>query len=322
MSLASFRRVGRLRAAQRFGDRRAYVADVVTNRVNPEGVLSCGFPCRRAERWSGDPWRRTRARRTARAKGAFLEIGSPSPSSIRSTVGRRRGPAVAGRRAISTAHRIQPAVHRSAVAACALRLQPIRDWSISDWEAQMEAHQPGGREADVAPAAERPAAVGWSPANPAPLGLAGFAATMFILSVINANLVSLAGGVGGVLAVALAYGGIAPLLAGMWEFRAGTCSAPPPSAPTARSGSRLRPFRIGLPASHMVRPVPVRVHDLHAADVHRIAADERGARGGIPDAPDHFPPVGDRQCRPDRDRGHREHDQDRRLDGIITVLLA
>jgi succinate-acetate transporter protein len=38
--------------------------------------------------------------------------------------------------------------------------------------------------------------------------------------VINANLVS-AKGIGAVLAVAIAYGGIAQLLAGMWEFRTG-----------------------------------------------------------------------------------------------------
>jgi succinate-acetate transporter protein len=50
--------------------------------------------------------------------------------------------------------------------------------------------------------------------------LAGFAGTTFVLSVINANLVS-AKGVGTVLALALAYGGIAQLLAGMWEFRTG-----------------------------------------------------------------------------------------------------
>ncbi len=60
----------------------------------------------------------------------------------------------------------------------------------------------------------------WKPANPAPLGLAGFAMTTFVLSMINANWVSgLDGGV--VLPLALAYGGIAQLLAGMWEFRAG-----------------------------------------------------------------------------------------------------
>jgi hypothetical protein len=60
----------------------------------------------------------------------------------------------------------------------------------------------------------------WTPANPAPLGLAAFALTTFVLSVINANLVS-GGDTGVVLGLALAYGGITQLLAGMWEFRAG-----------------------------------------------------------------------------------------------------
>jgi len=60
----------------------------------------------------------------------------------------------------------------------------------------------------------------WKPANPAPLGLAGFAMTTFVLSMINANWVSGAD-LPVVLGLALAYGGIAQLLAGMWEFRAG-----------------------------------------------------------------------------------------------------
>jgi len=85
----------------------------------------------------------------------------------------------------------------------------------------MEAAKPGPREADIAPAPAPAVSAGWTPANPGPLGLAAFAATTFMLSMLNANLVSLAGGVGGVLAVALAYGGIAQLLAGMWEFRTG-----------------------------------------------------------------------------------------------------
>jgi uncharacterized protein len=84
---------------------------------------------------------------------------------------------------------------------------------------------PARREADVAPA---PAATeptggrlaGWTPADPGPLGLAGFAGTTFVLSLINANWVS-ARGIGTVLALAIAYGGIAQLLAGMWEFRTG-----------------------------------------------------------------------------------------------------
>ena len=60
----------------------------------------------------------------------------------------------------------------------------------------------------------------WTPADPAPLGLAGFALTTFVLSMFNAHLVSSAGEPV-VLGLALAYGGVAQLLAGMWEFRTG-----------------------------------------------------------------------------------------------------
>ena len=60
----------------------------------------------------------------------------------------------------------------------------------------------------------------WLPADPAPLGLAGFAMTTFVLSMFNADLVNKAGEPV-VLGLALAYGGIAQLLAGMWEFRTG-----------------------------------------------------------------------------------------------------
>jgi uncharacterized protein len=61
---------------------------------------------------------------------------------------------------------------------------------------------------------------GWTPADPGPLGLAGFAMTTFVLSMFNSNIVS-SGGEPVVLGLALAYGGIAQLLAGMWEFRTG-----------------------------------------------------------------------------------------------------
>src|SRR3954465_9006268 len=56
--------------------------------------------------------------------------------------------------------------------------------------------------------------------DPAPLGLAAFALTTFVLSMMNSGLVSDAG-VPVVLGLALAYGGGAQLLAGMWEFRTG-----------------------------------------------------------------------------------------------------
>ena len=57
-------------------------------------------------------------------------------------------------------------------------------------------------------------------ADPAPLGLGAFALTTLILSVFNTGLVSSAGEPV-VLGVAFAYGGLAQLLAGMWEFRTG-----------------------------------------------------------------------------------------------------
>jgi succinate-acetate transporter protein len=56
-------------------------------------------------------------------------------------------------------------------------------------------------------------------ADPGPLGLAGFAATTFVLSVFNAKLVKDANLEAVVLPLALFYGGLAQLLAGMWEFR-------------------------------------------------------------------------------------------------------
>jgi succinate-acetate transporter protein len=57
-------------------------------------------------------------------------------------------------------------------------------------------------------------------ANPGPLGLAAFATTTFILSMFNAGLVSTTAEPI-VFGVALAYGGLAQMLAGMWEFRTG-----------------------------------------------------------------------------------------------------
>src|SRR5918996_5148280 len=57
-------------------------------------------------------------------------------------------------------------------------------------------------------------------ADPGPLGLAAFALTTFVLSMFNAGLVS-DGGEPVVFGLALAYGGVAQVLAGMWEFRTG-----------------------------------------------------------------------------------------------------
>jgi succinate-acetate transporter protein len=56
------------------------------------------------------------------------------------------------------------------------------------------------------------------PADPAPLGLAAFALTTFLLSAANANWMTHATTLA-FLGYAFAYGGLAQLLAGMWEFR-------------------------------------------------------------------------------------------------------
>jgi succinate-acetate transporter protein len=62
---------------------------------------------------------------------------------------------------------------------------------------------------------------GWTPANPAPLGLMGFGVTTFVLSMMNANLVNFGKNLPVVLGLAIAYGGLSQFLAGMWEFRTG-----------------------------------------------------------------------------------------------------
>ena len=69
-------------------------------------------------------------------------------------------------------------------------------------------------------AAERVQFVPSPIADPGPLGLAAFALTTFVLSMFNADLIG-KGGEPIVFGLALAYGGLAQLLAGMWEFRTG-----------------------------------------------------------------------------------------------------
>jgi uncharacterized protein len=71
--------------------------------------------------------------------------------------------------------------------------------------------------APAAPAAA-PAVAGTGVADPAPLGLAAFALTTFLLSAINAGWAKSSTG-GQWWGYAIAYGGLIQLLAGMWEFR-------------------------------------------------------------------------------------------------------
>ncbi len=80
--------------------------------------------------------------------------------------------------------------------------------------------------AEPRPAAARPteAAI----ADPAPLGLAGFGLTTLILSVVNAGWFSNAAIVpltGSTLSMAVAFGGLAQFVAGLWAFRRGNTFA-------------------------------------------------------------------------------------------------
>lgn len=58
-------------------------------------------------------------------------------------------------------------------------------------------------------------------ADPAPLGLAAFALTTLLISFGNANIIKETGAEVFVLGAAAFYGGLAQLLAGMWEFKRG-----------------------------------------------------------------------------------------------------
>ncbi|NIH80843.1 hypothetical protein FHX46_003373 [Amycolatopsis viridis] len=75
----------------------------------------------------------------------------------------------------------------------------------------------GSVEAPVTPQVDPGAHI----ADPAPLGLAAFAMTTFVLSVFNAKLISNTALEAVVLPLALFYGGLGQFMAGMWEFRKG-----------------------------------------------------------------------------------------------------
>jgi uncharacterized protein len=97
--------------------------------------------------------------------------------------------------------------------------------------------------------ADQPAPAASPIADPAPLGLAGFAMTTMALSLWNANIYPAA--VNSALALALAYGGGAQLLAGMWEFKRGNTFA-------ATAFSSFGVFWIGFwfLASHILPSLP------------------------------------------------------------------
>lgn len=77
--------------------------------------------------------------------------------------------------------------------------------------------------AQITADSERTAPVAAAVANPAPLGLSAFALTTFVLSASNAGFIFPKSGADPFIVVGLAifYGGLAQLLAGLQEFKAG-----------------------------------------------------------------------------------------------------
>jgi succinate-acetate transporter protein len=73
----------------------------------------------------------------------------------------------------------------------------------------------------TAAVSDRPATRTLAIADPVPVGIAGFAMTTFILSCINAGFFGGATSAPMVLGLAIFYGGLVQLLAGMWAFRRG-----------------------------------------------------------------------------------------------------
>lgn len=69
--------------------------------------------------------------------------------------------------------------------------------------------------------AVRPAASALGIADPVPVGIAGFAMTTFILSCVNAGFFGGTAATPMVLGLAIFYGGLVQLLAGLWAFRRG-----------------------------------------------------------------------------------------------------
>ncbi len=97
-------------------------------------------------------------------------------------------------------------------------------------------------------------------ANPAPLGLSAFALTTFVLSAINSGIAP-AGATNIIVGLALFYGGIAQMLAGMWEFKAGNTFGA--TAFTSYGAFWLSLGIVFVPGSGILAGIPAA--DLHAA---------------------------------------------------------
>ena len=160
--------------------------------------------------------------------------------------------------------------------------------------------RPGGQEAQVNGAQGRatpselagaqPPATTLDWGNSAPLALFAFAVTTFMLSMVNAD--AIAKGVEpAVFGVALMFGGLTQLIAGIIQLRVGNTFAG-----VLFSGfgafwlslfANVQWFLKDVPPAHAgagIGPVPVCLRDLRRAHVGRVAAHERRRRLGAGDS--------------------------------------
>ena len=139
---------------------------------------------------------------------------------------------------------------------------------------------------ETGPGSAQPAPL--SIADPAPLGLAGFAMTTFMLSMFNNGVITGPSGLD-FMGIALAYGGFAQLLAGMWEFRKGNTFGATAFSSYGRVLDRGLPHGEVLPRrpdGTGVELLPARLDDFHVLLADRIAEDERCRVHGLPHADD------------------------------------
>jgi len=165
-------------------------------------------------------------------------------------------------------------------------------------------------------------------ADPAPLGLGAFGLTTFLLSLVNAGVMDKATEPV-VLGVALAYGGVAQMLAGMWEFRKGNVFGA--TAFTSYGAflavvlglcRLLRGGGAGTEPWAGSRLVPDGVGDLYDPYVDRRITHDRGARLPVCNScrgvfPAQFRSLGV-QSRSDEGGGNSGHRYRRR--GVVSVL--
>ena len=163
--------------------------------------------------------------------------------------------------------------------------------------------QPGAPVSDEASSGGITRAGGWAPADPAPLGLAGFRPDDVRAEHVQRGPRELRRRAGCVWGSRSPTAALAQLLAGMWEFRTGNTFGA--TAFTSYGAFwisfwALVTFFAGkIPAADPAsgRPLPHRLGHLHLLHVRRLAAHHGGGGGGVRPAGDHVHPARDRQLR-------------------------